>query len=149
MKTKSVKQCISFYYTWKKACPDDYRKLRNLRRKRQLLEMHQQAAASAESYNLRSTNPRNMNEESDETSTDGEELDDFPTPALNGHHEASAMDESRASKVARANQSDSPAPPRRKTSTIRFSEPAPIDHSPSPRPSSHGFQVKTVFAIEF
>uniref|UniRef100_A0A914WWM8 Uncharacterized protein n=1 Tax=Plectus sambesii TaxID=2011161 RepID=A0A914WWM8_9BILA len=145
MKTKSVKQCISFYYTWKKACPDDYRKLRNLRRKRQLLEMHQQAAASAESYNLRSTNPRNFNEDSDGSMSDGVgDLDDFPAPALNaalnGHLESPIADESRASKVARANQSDSPAPPRRKTSTIRFSEPTPIDHSPSPRPSSRGFQ---------
>uniref|UniRef100_A0A915N697 SANT domain-containing protein n=1 Tax=Meloidogyne javanica TaxID=6303 RepID=A0A915N697_MELJA len=35
---RSVYECVAFYYTWKKACPDDYRKLRNLRRKRQLLE---------------------------------------------------------------------------------------------------------------
>lgn len=35
---RTVHECVAFYYTWKKACPDDYRKLRNLRRKRQLLE---------------------------------------------------------------------------------------------------------------
>ncbi|EFO24667.1 hypothetical protein LOAG_03818 [Loa loa] len=52
---KTVKQCVEFYYMWKKACPDDYRKLRNLRRKRQLLEMQQQLDLM-ESYNLRSNN---------------------------------------------------------------------------------------------
>ncbi|BFZ12228.1 hypothetical protein BsWGS_15263 [Bradybaena similaris] len=26
--TKSVKQCVQFYYVWKKVCPDDYRRLR-------------------------------------------------------------------------------------------------------------------------
>ncbi|KAK6108226.1 Myb-like DNA-binding domain family protein [Brugia pahangi] len=50
---KTVKQCVEFYYMWKKACPDDYRKLRNLRRKRQLLEIQQQLDLM-ESYNLRS-----------------------------------------------------------------------------------------------
>ncbi|GMT10727.1 hypothetical protein PFISCL1PPCAC_2024 [Pristionchus fissidentatus] len=33
-----VKVCVEWYYTWKKVLPDDYRKLRNLRRKRRLLE---------------------------------------------------------------------------------------------------------------
>uniref|UniRef100_A0A1I8ECR8 Myb-like DNA-binding domain-containing protein n=3 Tax=Wuchereria bancrofti TaxID=6293 RepID=A0A1I8ECR8_WUCBA len=51
---KTVKQCVEFYYMWKKACPDDYRKLRNLRRKRQLLEIQQQLDLM-ESYNLRSS----------------------------------------------------------------------------------------------
>ncbi|CAI5451346.1 unnamed protein product [Caenorhabditis angaria] len=37
---KTVRECVQFYYTWKKVCPDDYRKLRNLRRKRQLLEIN-------------------------------------------------------------------------------------------------------------
>uniref|UniRef100_A0A1I7TS58 C2H2-type domain-containing protein n=1 Tax=Caenorhabditis tropicalis TaxID=1561998 RepID=A0A1I7TS58_9PELO len=39
---KSVKECVQFYYSWKKDCPDDYRKLRNLRRKRQLLDINLQ-----------------------------------------------------------------------------------------------------------
>ncbi|EGT55342.1 hypothetical protein CAEBREN_04566 [Caenorhabditis brenneri] len=39
---KSVRDCVQFYYSWKKDCPDDYRKLRNLRRKRQLLDINLQ-----------------------------------------------------------------------------------------------------------
>ncbi|CAG5121978.1 unnamed protein product, partial [Candidula unifasciata] len=31
--TKSVKQCVQFYYVWKKVCPDDYRRLRSGRGK--------------------------------------------------------------------------------------------------------------------
>lgn len=42
MKTKSVKQCIQFYYLWKKVLPDEHKRLRVLRRKREQL------------YNLRS-----------------------------------------------------------------------------------------------
>ncbi|VDK18715.1 unnamed protein product, partial [Anisakis simplex] len=64
---KTVKQCVEFYYMWKKACPDDYRKLRNLRRKRQLLEMHQQMEPG-ESYNLRSSARNADGEEGSETS---------------------------------------------------------------------------------
>ncbi|CAD6193853.1 unnamed protein product [Caenorhabditis auriculariae] len=46
---KSVRECVEFYYNWKKACPDDYRKLRNLRRKRQLLEINLQKMEIPES----------------------------------------------------------------------------------------------------
>lgn len=35
MKTKSVKQCIEFYYLWKKVCADEYRKLRVIRRRKE------------------------------------------------------------------------------------------------------------------
>ncbi|VDD86837.1 unnamed protein product [Enterobius vermicularis] len=34
---KTVKQCVEFFYMWKKAFPDDYKKLSNLVRKRRLL----------------------------------------------------------------------------------------------------------------
>lgn len=30
-----MKQCIQFYYLWKKVCPDDYKRLRIYRRKRE------------------------------------------------------------------------------------------------------------------
>ncbi|XP_049826853.1 uncharacterized protein LOC109598471 isoform X2 [Aethina tumida] len=34
VKSKSVKQCIQFYYVWKKVCTDEYRKLKQVREKR-------------------------------------------------------------------------------------------------------------------
>ena len=42
--TKSTKECVQFYYLWKKVCPDDYKRLRILRRKRNQTSL----------YNLRS-----------------------------------------------------------------------------------------------
>ncbi|CAG2161919.1 unnamed protein product, partial [Oppiella nova] len=54
--TKSVKQCIQFYYMWKKVCPEEYRRLRVIRRKRE---------NETYFYNLRSKegedNPTNHN----------------------------------------------------------------------------------------
>ncbi|KAL5008597.1 hypothetical protein ScPMuIL_014178 [Solemya velum] len=35
VKTKTTKQCIQFYYLWKKVCPDEYKRLRTQRRKRE------------------------------------------------------------------------------------------------------------------
>ena len=32
---KSVKQCVEFYYLWKKVCPDEYKRLRIIRKKRE------------------------------------------------------------------------------------------------------------------
>lgn len=31
--SKTVKQCVQFYYLWKKICPDDYKRLRLGRRR--------------------------------------------------------------------------------------------------------------------
>lgn len=33
--TKTVKQCVQFYYIWKKVCTDEYRRLRFNREQRQ------------------------------------------------------------------------------------------------------------------
>ncbi|GAB1604556.1 hypothetical protein Ahia01_000737100, partial [Argonauta hians] len=35
VKSKSVKQCIQFYYLWKKVCPEEYKRLRSIRRKKE------------------------------------------------------------------------------------------------------------------
>ena len=34
VRSKTVRQCVEFYYLWKKVCPDDYKRMRILRRKR-------------------------------------------------------------------------------------------------------------------
>lgn len=31
--TKTLQQCIQFYYLWKKVCPEDYKQFQSLRRK--------------------------------------------------------------------------------------------------------------------
>ncbi|GIY07466.1 zinc finger protein 541 [Caerostris extrusa] len=33
--TKTVKQCIQFYYLWKKVCPDEYKRIRLIRRRKE------------------------------------------------------------------------------------------------------------------
>ena len=68
--SKSVKECIQFYYLWKKVCPDDYKRLRTLRRKRNQNPL----------YNLRSAQPE---------SGGGEE----PTPPLPGGAMTPGQDE--------------------------------------------------------
>uniref|UniRef100_F1KSA1 Zinc finger protein 541 n=1 Tax=Ascaris suum TaxID=6253 RepID=F1KSA1_ASCSU len=115
---KTVKQCVEFYYMWKKACPDDYRKLRNLRRKRQLLEMHQQMEPG-ETYNLRS-NTRNMDGEEDSETSEAES--DATNPSYATDPEQLFQDE-RADKVAMVNINESAVSAVRKTSAIAFVEP--------------------------
>ncbi|GAB6021741.1 hypothetical protein CHUAL_004319 [Chamberlinius hualienensis] len=44
LNTKTVQQCVQFYYLWKKICPEEYKRLRTIRRKREM----------DNSYNLRS-----------------------------------------------------------------------------------------------
>ena len=51
--TKSVKECVQFYYLWKKVCADEYKRLRIVRRRRReqdaLYNLRSQAAAQAPS----------------------------------------------------------------------------------------------------
>uniref|UniRef100_T1KE71 Uncharacterized protein n=1 Tax=Tetranychus urticae TaxID=32264 RepID=T1KE71_TETUR len=35
VKTKTVKECIQFYYLWKKICPEEYKRLRIIRRRKE------------------------------------------------------------------------------------------------------------------
>jgi len=58
-------------------------------------------------------------------------------------HSTPSIDETRASKLARVNQSDSPMPPIRKRSMIRFTEPMQQQHAStsSPLMQQHRFAL--------
>ncbi|KAG8190118.1 hypothetical protein JTE90_026688 [Oedothorax gibbosus] len=51
---KSVKQCIQFYYLWKKVCPDEYKRIRFIRRRKEQESLI---------YNLRSKEEEEAKEE--------------------------------------------------------------------------------------
>lgn len=34
IRTKTIKQCVQFYYVWKKVCADEYRRLKQMRERR-------------------------------------------------------------------------------------------------------------------
>ncbi|KHN82515.1 Zinc finger protein [Toxocara canis] len=116
---KTVKQCVEFYYMWKKACPDDYRKLRNLRRKRQLLEMHQQMEPG-ETYNLRS-NARNVDGDDDSETSEAES--DATNPSYATTDQEQLFQEERCGKLGVVNLNEAALSTVRKTSAIRFVEP--------------------------
>ncbi|GIX66669.1 mitotic deacetylase-associated SANT domain protein [Caerostris darwini] len=52
--TKTVKQCIQFYYLWKKVCPDEYKRIRLIRRRKEQESLI---------YNLRSKEEAQVKEE--------------------------------------------------------------------------------------
>lgn len=80
MKNKSVKECIQFYYLWKKVCPDEYRKLRIIRRKREQDGFH--AVKSI---------PAAIPEEEEKQSELGVEAEDQSLDAGNGSRSCSPI----------------------------------------------------------
>ncbi|XP_035218844.1 suppressor of activated egl-4 protein 1-like [Stegodyphus dumicola] len=52
--TKTTKQCVQFYYLWKKVCPDEYKRIRLIRRRKEQESLY---------YNLRSKEEFQENEE--------------------------------------------------------------------------------------
>jgi hypothetical protein len=110
---RTVKECIEFYYMWKKTCPDDYRKLRNLRRKRHLLEQQLDYPQISKATPF-IDHPM---EESTEDEPESESDTDIGTPLYASDR---SPDEVRPAKMPRLHES--PSPSERKNS-VRFAEP--------------------------
>lgn len=85
--SKSVKQCIQFYYMWKKVCPDEYRRLRLIRRRREQESIY---------YNLRSkeedTNGDQLPLIKEESDKSGKSFDDLD--AENNNSEGAQLGQS-------------------------------------------------------
>uniref|UniRef100_A0AC34GVX7 Uncharacterized protein n=1 Tax=Panagrolaimus sp. ES5 TaxID=591445 RepID=A0AC34GVX7_9BILA len=112
---RTVKECIEFYYMWKKTCPDDYRKLRNLRRKRHLLEQQVDYPSSVSKATPFLDHPM---EESTEEEPESESDTDIGTPMYASDR---SPDDVRPAKMPRLHES--PSPSERKISAVRFAEP--------------------------
>jgi hypothetical protein len=118
---RTVKECIEFYYMWKKTCPDDYRKLRNLRRKRHLLEQQIDYSSVSKATPF-IDHPM---EESSEDEPESESDTDIGTPMYASDR---SPDDVRPAKMPRLHES-SPSPSERKISAVRFAEPEKPDLS--------------------
>lgn len=77
MESKNVKQCIQFYYLWKKVCTDEYRKLRNLRWKREQVNFYYNGTSGKETTG----DEKSSAIAEDSKSTYGEDEDGSITPA--------------------------------------------------------------------
>ena len=123
---RTVKDCIEFYYMWKKMCPDDYRKLRNLRRKRHLLEQQLDYPTSVSKATPFHDHPM---EESTEEEIESESDTDIGTPLYASDR---SPEDARPAKMPRLGET--PSPTERKTS-VRFAEPEKLE---APIPSAIG-----------
>lgn len=75
--TKTTKECLHFYYLWKKVCPDEHKRLRIIRRKREHDRLYnlrsQQAAAQVQNTPSAAENHSfSKQEENDQGDSDSE-----------------------------------------------------------------------------
>ena len=57
MGSKTVKQCVQFYYLWKKVCAEEYKRLRIIRRKREQEELYNLRSKAAEAEKRATPSP--------------------------------------------------------------------------------------------
>jgi hypothetical protein len=82
VKTKSVRQCVQFYYLWKKVLVDDHKRLRAIRRRRE------------QDYNLRSTrqqqgiDTQDVGNDENKQVEEGQTGDDGDTRELTGDEDS-------------------------------------------------------------
>ncbi|GFX31367.1 zinc finger protein 541 [Trichonephila clavipes] len=70
--SKSVKQCIQFYYLWKKVCPDEYKRIRLIRRRKEQeslmynLRSKEEAQEKEEKSRKRNASPNNSSRKNED-----------------------------------------------------------------------------------
>ncbi|KAK3597415.1 hypothetical protein CHS0354_040150 [Potamilus streckersoni] len=75
--TKTTKQCIQFYYLWKKVSPDEYKRLKRIRRKRR--QMYNLRSQQTETHGEAEANVEQDEEEEEDEEEEKEESDSEPS----------------------------------------------------------------------